>query len=142
MADAWNASGLGVDTRPPDIPLSAAMVTEAFCTRPATPSPALHQRHLVDDTHQPRARTVFVEDPERKCMRQALEREHTVIGWPRSFEAPQARLISHVQQYIPLCVVRDTRPATSVAGPSLHGTIPKWDAATLQRAQRGRKTAC
>src|SRR5215469_18723025 len=90
MGDAWSASRLGVDTRPPDIPLSAAMVTEAFCTRPATPSPALHQRHLVDDTHQPRARTVFVEDPvERKCMRQALKSEHTVIGWPRSFEAPR-----------------------------------------------------
>src|SRR5215467_2829479 len=116
MADAWSAGRLGVDTRPPDVPLSAAMVTEASCTRPATPSPALQQRHLVDDTHQPRARTVFVEDPVgRKCMRQALESEHTVIAWPRSFEAPrtiaclgcdparggQARLISHVQQYIP-----------------------------------------
>src|SRR5215469_18668648 len=98
------------------------MITEASCTRP--PSLALHQRHLVDDRHQPRARTVFVKDPERKCMRQALEREHTVIGWPRSFEAPQARLISHVQQYIPLCVVRDTGPATSVAGLSFYGTIP------------------
>src|SRR5215469_14459100 len=53
MGDAWNGSRLGVDTRPPDVPLSAAMVTEASCPRPATPSPALHQRHLVDDTHHP-----------------------------------------------------------------------------------------
>src|SRR5215469_6909638 len=60
----------------------------------------------------------------------------------RSRQGRQARLISHVPQYIPLCVVRDTGPATSVAGLSLHGTIPKWDAATLQRAQSGRKTAC
>src|SRR5215469_3379076 len=64
------------------------MITEASCTRP--PSLALHQRHLVDDRHQPRARTVFVKDPaERKCMRQAFESEHTVIGWRRSFEAPR-----------------------------------------------------
>src|SRR5215469_17329061 len=37
MADAWNASRLGVDTRPPDVPLSAAMVTEHSARVPRHP---------------------------------------------------------------------------------------------------------